>query len=329
MWFQPPTTSLRRTTWESMKKYNLNSTCHVHQLEHLCCKNATFQTKWWVLGRCYKYAPATHDTAARRWTLLTIKLLEHIRHMNKLPRKKNVHNSLMLYSSLHHTPNIQHDVQEIEGIRSLSVSLSPNQVSFNGNVTVVRVSQVLSVFIFLGWAPIRASQKIEYTGGCTQRTVFFSKRRKNSLFCPGHPGYVFFIEKPLGHIRCWIQTLLWQHGVYVVSVWSIVAHYPVSTHFSQNVVLIEQVQNIFYCSIYAQQWQRISSEIWIPWTIKLFQDIMVLRKYWKMACRHDGEFAAIWTTLEDSKPVKTNTMLDFSQNTKKVCPCNYIWALTN
>lgn len=249
--------------------------------------------------------------------------------MNKLPLKKIVHNNLMLYSSLHHTPNVQHDVQEIEGIRSLSVSLSPNQVSFDGNVTVVRVSQVFSVFIFLGCASLRASQKIEYTGGCTQRMVFFSKRRKNTSFCPGHPSHVFFIKKPLGHIRYWIQTLLWEYGVYVVLVWSIVANYPVSTHFSHNVVFIEQVQNIFYCSIYVQQWQWILFETWSPWTIKLLQDIMVLRKHCKMACKRDGEFAAIWTTLEDFKLVITNTMLDFSQNTKKVCPCNYIWALTN
>jgi hypothetical protein len=50
--------------------------------------------------------------------------LGNIRYMDKLPPKKNVHNSLMLYSSLHHTPSVEHDVQEIEGSRSPKASAS-------------------------------------------------------------------------------------------------------------------------------------------------------------------------------------------------------------
>ncbi|KAG0559315.1 hypothetical protein KC19_10G095900 [Ceratodon purpureus] len=40
----------------------------------------------------------------------------------------------------------------------------------------------------VGWAPRGAIQKLGYAGVCTQRTVFFSKRRKNSSLCAEHPA---------------------------------------------------------------------------------------------------------------------------------------------
>ena len=43
-----------------------------------------------------------------------------------------------------------------------------------------------------------------YAGDCTQRTVFFSKRRKNSSLCAGHPAAILTALSVLGliHSQC-------------------------------------------------------------------------------------------------------------------------------
>jgi len=122
-------------------------------------------------------------------------------------------------------------------------------------------------------------------------------------------------RKPLRHIRCWIQTLLWQYGVYVVSVWSIVANYPVSTHFSRRTdtkhILLQytcpaMTMNLIWNlnSLNHQTFPRYHG------SQRTLQD--GLQTWWRIRCN--------MTTLEDTKPIETNTMLDFSQNTKKGMP---------
>jgi len=48
--------------------------------------------------------------------------------------------------------------------------------------------RLFHIRVNLGWAPWGAIQKKGYAGKCTQRTVFFSKRRKNSSLCAEHPA---------------------------------------------------------------------------------------------------------------------------------------------